>query len=220
MIRMERIRNMSPGELIRLAAVITLIIAVNTIAAIAILWRIGNGTEPIVWDLWSMLEGISSALAFSVVAGGGVVILFQLVEAIDNRHIDVFNRVFEKWMDDEHIEARRFIYQDLPNDPETGLAMLDDEGRGKVKRILNSVDYLGFLIDQGWVDDEGIIEWVSPIVVKVWAKLGPYIDYEINERGKETDYYASVRSLAVRCHEWRAKNKPQDEVKLLGKGTL
>lgn len=220
MIRMERIRNMSPAELLRLAIVITVIVAVNTIVAITIVWWIGNGNAPLDWDLWGMLEGFSSALAFAVVVGGGVVILFQLVEAIDNRHIDVFNRVFEKWMDEEHIEARRFIYQDLPNDPETGLNTMDDEGRAKVKRILNSVDYLGFLIDQGWVDDEGIIEWVSPIVVKVWAKLGPYIDYEINERGKESDYYASVRSLAQRCAEWRAINKPQDDVKLLGKGTL
>ncbi len=220
MIRMERIRNMSPAELIRLAIVITVIVAISTIVIITIIWRIGNGTTLIVWDLWSMLEGISSALAFAAVVGGGVVILFQLVEAIDNRHIDVFNRVFEKWMDDEHIEARRFIYQDLPADPEIGLSTIDAEGRAKVKRILNSIDYLGFLIDQGWVDDEGIIEWVSPIVVKVWVKLGPYIDYEIEERGKESDYYAAVRSLAQRCTEWRAINKPQDEVKLLGKGTL
>jgi len=207
----EKVRNMSPVALLLLAVGITFIVFVVTVLIIFFIWRAGNGSDPLVWDLWGMLEGISSALSFAVVVGGGAVILFQLVEAVDNRHLDVYDKVFTRWMSNEQIEARRYIYQELPVDPGAGIGSLTKEGQDNVKLILNSLDYLGFLIDQQWVNNEGIIEWVSPIVVKIWARLKPYVDYEIARRG-EADYYQGAASLAARCAEYRKARYPDEEI--------
>jgi hypothetical protein len=46
---------------------------------------------------------------------------------------------------------------------------------------------------------------VNPIVVKTWAKLGPYVTYEAERRG-EPDYYEAARALAKECVEWRLAN--------------
>lgn len=173
--------------------------------AIRRVWLFNSPLRVVEWDLWSMLEGLSSAAAFAAVVGGGVVALLQLIESVDSRHLGVFNDVFERMMDDAEVEARRWIYLELPDEPEQGIDALADEGRRHVKRVLNSFDHLGFLLKQDWVTDEGIVEWVSPIVVKTWEKLGPYIDYECKRR-EEPYYYDTARYLAERCAEWWEKN--------------
>jgi hypothetical protein len=180
-------------------------------------WVIYNNLRPgTTSDLWNALEGISSAATLATMIGGGLMALVQLREAADNRRLalesrnmEVYDNVFERMMCDEEIEARRWIYTpgNLVGDPEQGLTLLDDVGQEHVKRVLNSFDHLGFLIQQDWVTDDAVVRWVNPIVVKVWDRLGPYVEYEA-ERRNEPDYYEAARELAIRCAEWRIKHVP------------
>jgi hypothetical protein len=156
--------------------------------------------------MWGALEALATAAAFSVAVGGGLMVLAQLTEAVDSRNLTIFNDVFERLAADRNIDARRWIYQQLPDNPGQGLASLSEEGRQHVKYVLNSFDHLGFLIQEGWVSGEAedaIIRWVSPFVVKTWQKLGSYIDYEVAQRTEEPDYYEAVRHLAERCIAYR-----------------
>jgi hypothetical protein len=52
---------------------------------------------------------------------------------------------------------------------------------------------------------------MNPMIVKAWAKLEPYVEYESRKRG-EPDYYQHARELAVRCREWRTHNLPNTEI--------
>jgi hypothetical protein len=168
----------------------------------------------IVVDFWPMLEALSTAGAVAQVLGGGVVALWQLRDSVDSRNLSTYNEIFDKLMSEENIDARRWIYLNLPDDPSAGLEGLDPMGQTHVKRVLNSLDHLGFLMARDWITSEAedaIIEWVSPFVVKVWAKLGPYITYEA-ERRKEPDYYANIRELAERCIAWRQAHIPESKI--------
>nr|MBN1228949.1 hypothetical protein [Anaerolineae bacterium] len=207
---MQWLKRQSAGRVLTFAALLSLVVFTVWIVVVYVLWRAGDRIDA-GWDLWAMLEGASSAAAFATVIGGGVVVLAQLVESIDNRNLAVYNNIFEKLMDPEEIEARRWIYLNLPDDPEVGLANLDPVGQQHVKRVLNSFDHLGFLLQQNWITTDAIIIWVSPIVVKVWEKLGPYVDYEAVRRN-EPDYYSAVRFLSSRCRAWREKNLPHKDV--------
>jgi hypothetical protein len=202
---MRWLRRLTAGKVILFASALSLLVFVVWLAAIYLAWS-GRG-EAGAWDLWAMVEALSSAAAFATVIGGGVVVLAQLVESIDGRHLAVYNDLFAAMMSDAEIEARRFIYQSLPQDPAEGIAALDEEGRRKVKLVLNSLDRLGFLLKQDWVTADGIVEWVSPMVIKIWARLEAYIEYEAGRRS-EPDYYSGVRYLAERCQAWRRKHAP------------
>lgn len=197
---MRFIRRLTPAQLLISAICLTIITGALWILGLIVLGRPANREE-----FWSMTEGLSSAMAVAVVAGGGVVVLSQLVEAVDNRHMQIFDRIFTEWMCQEHIEARRFIYRDLPDDPAEWYQAGKMEGQDQVKMVLNAFDYLGFLIDQQWASEGPIIEWVSPVVVRCWYKLGPYVQYERDVNQKGTDYYEFAELLAHMCEQARMK---------------
>lgn len=207
---MKKLKRMSEWQLGLIAMLVTVITFVVTMILVILLWMFGTGEPLLEWDLWSMLEGISGALSFAVVVGGGFFAVLQLVEATDSRHIEVFNDTFNRLMSDDEIRARRWIYQHLPPDPAQGIAGLSEIGQRHVKLVLNSFDHLGFLIQQDLIDDDSIIEWVSPIVVKTWKYLGPYVHYEARRR-KEPYYYSTACKLAERCRDWWIANGRSEE---------
>ena len=152
---------------------------------------------------WPMLEALSTAVTAAAVLGGGIVAYRELDELSSARHLDVADRLFQELNSPENVDARRWVYLNLPDDPEQGLAMLKPNGRQAVKRVLNSMDRVAFLTQARWIPEETILPWMSLMVVKSWEKLGPYVEYERARRG-EPDYYRSVGELAQRCQGWRA----------------
>ena len=209
----KRLKRMPAEGVVRYAALLSLIVFLGWIVFVFILTRIFTPPDSNT-DVWSALEGISSAAAFALAIGGGVVVLVQLNESVDGRNLSIFTEVFEKLMSQEQEDARRWIYQELPPVSRGGIAQLSPEDRQKIRTVLNVFDYLGFLIRQEWVTEEAtetIVDWVNPLVVKVWAKLGPYIDVESGLRD-EPDYYLDVRNLAEHCIKWRRENYPDREI--------
>jgi hypothetical protein len=161
-------------------------------------------------DFWAMTEALSTAVAAAAVLGAGFVAYRELSEVASSRHMEVADRLFHELNSPENIEARRWIFQKLPADPAEGIPSLPSEGRAAVKRVLNSLDRAAFLTQAGWIPEEMIMPWMNPMIVKVWSKLGPYVEYESQRRG-EPDYYQHARRLAERCRAWRARNLPERE---------
>jgi hypothetical protein len=206
---LQRIKSMPVERVVGIAALYTLIAFVGWVGLIVAVWLVFR-LVGIRFDLWAAMEAISTAAAVAQIVGGGLVLLVQMNETVDSRNLDIYNNIFERLMSEENIAARRWIYINLPPDPKEGIAGLSEEGQKHVKLVLNSLDHLGFLITQDWVTSDAILKWVSPFVVKIWVKIGPYIDYEATRRG-EPDYYEAVRDLAIRCVEWRRENVPGAE---------
>jgi hypothetical protein len=162
-------------------------------------------------NFWAMTEALSTAVAAAAVLGAGFVAYRELSEVASSRHMEVAERLFHELNSAENIEARRWIFLNLPPDPEEGLKSLTSEGQAAVKSVLNSLDRVAFLTQAGWIPEEMIMPWMNPMVVKAWRKLEPYVAYESQRRG-EPDYYEHARKLAERCCAWRAKNLPEAEI--------
>ena len=201
----------SPGKLIGKVILYTAVgfvvwLALN-IAAWYVLRQVGFETDPV-----ALIEALSTALAAAAVFGAGVLAVRELQEASTSRHLEILNQLFEDLNSDENIAARRWVYTNLPGDPETGLAALSEEGRDAMKRVLNSLDHVSFLTQPGWAPEDVVMPWINPMVVKSWEKVGPYVLYERERRG-QPDYYVHAERLALRCVEWRKKHYGGDESK-------
>jgi hypothetical protein len=162
-------------------------------------------------DFWAMTEALSTAVAAAAVLGAGFVAYRELSEVASSRHMGVADRLFEELNSPENIKARRWVFQNLPEDPQAGIPSLTDEGRAAVKQVLNSLDRVAFLTQAGWIPDEMIMPWMNPMVVKAWARLEAYVEYESQRRG-EPDYYQHARQVAERCRAWRSKHLPDAEI--------
>jgi len=172
-------------------------------------------TRGVNMDPWAMLEGLSTAAAAAAVLGGGFAAYRQLVEMACSRHMTVVDALFRDLNSEENTAARRWVYQNLPDDPAIGAAQLSPEGRDHIKRVLNSLDHVAFLLRTGAVPEEIIMPWMNPMVVKSWLKLGPYVEYESRRRG-EPDYYASAKALAERCIAWRKERVNPPDIHWVG----
>ena len=178
--------------------------------ALLVLWG-GLRLLGFLTDFWAMTEALATAVAAATVLGGAILAYRELSEASSSRHLAVADRLFEELNAAENVQARRWVFQNLPDDPAVGLPALRAEGRDHVKRVLNSLDRVAFLTQAGWIPDEMIMPWMNPMVVKTWLKLGPYVDYESRRRA-EPDYYRQVRDLAARCQAWRASHHADSEI--------
>jgi hypothetical protein len=169
-------------------------------------------TAGITTDLWVMIEALSTAVAAAAVLSAGFVAYRELSEAASSRHMEVTDRLFEELNSPENIEARRWVFQHLPEKPEEGLRSMTPEGRAAVKQVLNSLDHVAFLTQARWIPEDIIMPWMHPMIAKTWEKLEPYVMYE-RQRRNEPYYYQSVGELALRCNVWRAKNLLDTRIK-------
>lgn len=166
-------------------------------------------TGPI--DFFALTESFSTAVTAAAVLSAGFIAYRELNEGSYSRYMDVADRLFDELNSDENIEARRWIYQNLPADPAQGLTEMDETGRKAMKKVLNSLDRVAFLTQKNWIPEKMIMPWMSPMVLKSWAKLAPYVDYE-SKRRNEPKYYFLARDLAKRCQKWTIKNNPNGDV--------
>jgi hypothetical protein len=197
-----------------LARYSTLIIIVALTGLALVLWLAGLfllwlllqalGVEA---SFWTMTEALSTAVAAAAVLGAGFVAYRELNEVSSSRHMEVADKLFEELNAPECIEARRWVFRHLPDDPAEGIAALDDEGRAAIKTVLNSLDRIAFLTQGEWIPIETVMPWMNPMVVKAWQKLGPYVEHE-RRRRSEPDYYAHAGRLAERCLAWRRAHVP------------
>jgi hypothetical protein len=162
-------------------------------------------------NFWAMTEALATAVAAAAVLGGAVLALRELTEAGSSRHMAVADRLFQELNSKESVQARRWIFLHLPDDPETGLKNLTDEGRDAIKHVLNSLDRVAFLTQAGWIPDDMVMPWMNPMIVKTWAKIGPYVEFE-SRRRNEPDYYVQVRRLAEQCIAWRKSHLPNAQI--------
>jgi heme/copper-type cytochrome/quinol oxidase subunit 2 len=154
----------------------------------------------------TMAEALSTALAANAVFGAGYVAYRELSEISSSRHIGVADKLFNELNSPENVESRRWIFQNLTDDPEADLKNLTDEGQKHIKQVLNSLDRVAFLTQSGWIPDDIVMPWMHPMIYKAWQKLGPYVEYE-RKRRNEPYYYQYADELARRCQAWRASRK-------------
>lgn len=160
---------------------------------------------------WTMTEALATAVTAAAVLGAAVTAYRELSEASATRHMVVADRLFDELNDPAHVEARRRVFQQLPDDPATSIALLAEADRDAIKQVLNSLDRVAFLTQAGWIPEDMVMPWMSPMILKAWRKLKPWVDFEA-ERRREPDYYRQVRALAERCTAWRQAHGMSTEV--------
>jgi hypothetical protein len=166
-------------------------------------------------DYWIMTQTFSSGATIAALIGGGIIAYRELNEASSGRHAQVADSLFGELNSPENIEARRWIYQNLPKEPSGGgLESLPPEGRAYVKQTLNSLDRVAFLTQAGWIPKEMIMPWMNPMIVKSWEKLAPWVENE-SKRRREPDYYEHARRLGEDAIAWRKQHLDYTETEYL-----
>lgn len=162
---------------------------------------------------------------------------------ISMNELELFEKLNNRLMSQEDLIARRWILENVPEWPKEQRKDYDPEnpehqrlfeifsdcirqslkegtdatGQDYVKRVLNTIDYIGFVKQHYWNMEDNLKEWMSGPVAKVWDRLAPYIEYEALRRGEVDYYYTSARQFGRECLEWwsvKYDMVDSDEVKI------
>ena len=159
------------------------------------LWSILHAAG-VATDFWPMAQTLTSTVTMVCIVAGSVVAFHQLNEAASNRHLAVADRLFEELNLAENIAARRWIFHNLPEDPEEGSRTLTPEGQAAIKSVLNSLDHIAFLTQAGWIPEEMIIPGPQDGVVEI----GGFNDRRRIPVGVEDAAVVLAWHLAVDAH--------------------
>jgi hypothetical protein len=193
-------------------------------------FSIGKRLIPVDWDF---LGSMTSLTTFSVVVGGVVFAYREYVQSEVQRKREeaesafyMYKEMNDRLMNPESLTARRWVILNLPtldemnNDRDAWLARINKQvhqlpkgskdkrapGQEYIKRILIDFDFIGFVDENYWKMEGELAEWMSSPVVKVWERIGVYVEEEAARRN-EPDYYISARNFGKYCMEWRNKNQ-------------
>ena len=183
---------------------ITIIVFISWVLGLMYLWPTLKNVDSQA-NLMGTIEALSTALAAAAVFGAGFIAYRELSEVANSRYMDIADRLFDELNAPDNIEARRRIFQNLPENAEKGLVKMAAKDREAMKTVLNSLDRVAFLTQSGWIPDELVMPWMHPMIAKSWEKLEPYVLYE-RKRRNEPYYYQYAGRLADRCKKWRVKN--------------
>jgi heme/copper-type cytochrome/quinol oxidase subunit 2 len=220
---MALLRRMNIITMVLVSAVVSLVVFIALLVLFSVFIRSSGGTMSV--SGWDMLEGFASVFTVALLLGGGLFALTEYIESEETRKeqaaltaFNLYQNIFDKMTNPEEIEARRWILQNIPqrraDEPmEAWVAQVQEvvfapnqagipEGQMHVKQVLNTYDFLGFVARNYWDMDEAVLNWMSPMVAKVWDRLGAYIAYQAEERN-EPDYYEDARYLGDYCINWR-----------------
>lgn len=196
--------------------------------------QVGASDPPRVID-WALLEGVASAATLALILGG---LVFAFVEYTENEvqqkrqsaesAFGIYKEIFDRLMHPSEAEARRWIILNLPTlndmrgDQQAWLAVVRDRlestepgirplGKDYLKQVLNTFDFIGFIAKHYWNMENELVEWMSPVVAKVWDRVGEYVEQEALQRN-EPDYYISAREFADHCLTWRRSHYPEANI--------
>ena len=87
-----------------------------------------------------MTSTLSTAVGAAGLLSAGFIAYRELSDMDTSRHMQIADKLFDELNSSESIRARRWVFQNLPDDPGEGLSSLTEEGRDAVKHVLNTLD--------------------------------------------------------------------------------
>jgi hypothetical protein len=181
---------------------------------------------------WSLLEGITGLATLCLVIGG---LVFAFVEYRRSEiqasresaqsSYNIYKEMYDKLTSQEATAARRWVILNLPtleqmegdrdawlartkellNQRPEGWTDVRPPGKEHLKRVLNTFDFIGFVANHYWTIENELVEWMNPLIAKVWERIYLYVEDEAKRRN-EPDFYVAARELGYQCIEWRKQH--------------
>jgi hypothetical protein len=135
--------------------------------------------------IWQILTAIAAVISTAIFAGALWYARIQVKEIKQNRKLQEVVAIFKELKTPELVAARRYIYESFPEDLE-GIEL------GQLKTHLQKAevafivfDRLGYLIEQGHVDKEPILDNYWPLIWRCWKKSEKLIHWTREQRGQK-----------------------------------
>lgn len=146
---------------------------------------------------WSHLGILAAWFQVIVILAAAGYAAFQVREMKKQRAIAISIPIFQSLGSPEAVLIRRRLYNDIRTDqPET----LDLDEQDLINSIVNQLDFLGFAVEQGLIDERQVVSFYYGTVIRCWHSCGPYVRWQRALRG--TQFAQFFEKLFRRCQSY------------------
>lgn len=156
---------------------------------------------------WTIAANISTVIASVIVSVTVILVLWQIIESRSTRFLEGTMSVFEKFNRKGFRELRRFVYVDLPSDPEN----ITSEQLVKAEVVWVTFNELASMVQLNILHKDLIMQMYSDTIVRSWLKLEPHI-FKARKDRDDPGYMVPFQFLYEEARKYR-KQKGYPEPK-------
>jgi hypothetical protein len=137
---------------------------------------------------------VATAFSSLVLLVTAVFGLWQLQQLVEQRRHEMIMTLWSRLANKKQRDARRFVYGAFS----LSLEQLAPRELESVEMVLNSMDYLGYLVESNAIKEKVVLELYLEVIHNCWTKLKPLVLTE-RQRRKMDRYNSHFERLAERC---------------------
>jgi hypothetical protein len=149
---------------------------------------------------WATAANVSTVIAAIIVSVAVILALWQITESRNTRFLEGTTSVFATFNRKDFRELRRFVYCDLPSDPES----ITGEQLVKAEEVWVTFNELASMLQNNFLHKNLIMQMYSDTIVRSWLKLAPHISKARRDRN-DPGYMEPFRLMYEEARNYRKK---------------
>jgi hypothetical protein len=164
---------------------------------------------------WTMLSALATALSALAVAITGIFVFFQLHSLRRGQEVEVALTLYDRSSSPELLEAASWVKTGMPADFNYKDFQSTPEARQNLERLWYYFEFVGVLVDRGYVSKHLIFDQQGAFIAGIWDKSESLIQARRKDR-RSPQYMENFEILRDEFEIWAKKVRPKlspDEVR-------
>jgi len=159
-------------------------------------------------DRLSIIAALGGAVSAIAVAISVLLLLIQLRRMRFTQEVTVALGLYDRSTSPEMLEAANWVKTAMPDDVKYEDFQRDSVIRSKLERLWYYFEFLGVLVNRGYVSEDMIFDQQGAFVAGIWDKTQHLIVARRHDR-QSPQYMENFEILANRFRAWAAENDPK-----------
>jgi uncharacterized protein DUF4760 len=159
-------------------------------------------------DRLSVIAAFAAAISAIAVAITVILLLLQLKRMRLAQEVTVVLGLYDRSTSSEMLEAATWVKTAMPDDIEYDDYCRDTVTRSRLERLWYYFEFLGVLVNRGYVSEEMVFDQQGAFIAGIWDKTCHLIKARREDR-QSPQYMENFEILTNRFRFWASQNEPK-----------
>jgi hypothetical protein len=159
-------------------------------------------------DALTLIATVANAISAAAVAVSLLLLLLQLKRMRFTQEVTVALGLYDRSTSSEMLEAASWVKTSMPVDLNYEHYRTDSEIRTRLERLWYYFEFLGVLVERGYVNEDIVFDQQGAFIAGIWDKTQHLILARRQDRGSP-QYMENFEILRQRFELWALRNRPK-----------
>jgi hypothetical protein len=159
-------------------------------------------------DRINFIAALAAAISAFAVAISVILLLIQLRRMRFSQEVTVALGLYDRSTSSEMLQAATWVKTKMPNDLDYQAFQQDPDTRSNLERLWYYFEFLGVLVNRGYVSQDMIFDQQGAFIAGIWDKTQHLIKARRQDRNSP-QYMENFEMLTNRFRYWAGDNQPK-----------